>query len=77
MVLDHHGETLVGGVETGAFGNGPGLERAVKLQAEIVVEMARVMALDAESEGMGGLGRGRGGSGLRGFLEGPFFAILG
>ena len=48
VILHHHGEALFGGIERGAFGNGPRFQRAVDFQAEIVMQMGGVMALDAK-----------------------------
>src|SRR5256885_9669820 len=50
MVLGHDREALVRGVERRAPGNGPGLEYAVALQPEVVVQLARRVLLDHEKE---------------------------
>ena len=46
MVLDHHGQPFFRRIERRALGNRPGFERAPYFQAQIVVQMAGVMALD-------------------------------
>jgi hypothetical protein len=48
MILDVHGEPLVGRVERRSLGHGPGHEHAVELEAEIVVQMARGMLVNHE-----------------------------
>ena len=54
------------GIERRAFGNGPGFQRAVDFQAEIVVQMRGVVALDAELQraAMRGFGVDGAGSGV-------------
>ena len=62
MILDHHGETFFTVVEGRAFGDGPGLEDAVQLQTEVIMQTAGVMLLDEERERSGppgGLGERR------------------
>ena len=49
MILDLHRQTLVGRIERRAFGNGPRFEHALHLQAEVVVQMRRVMSLHHET----------------------------
>ena len=48
VVLDVDGEVLLAGLERHALRHRPGRERAVALEAEVVVEPARVVALDDE-----------------------------
>ena len=48
MVLDVHGEVALPGLERDPLGNGPARQGAVALEAEVVVEAARVVALDDE-----------------------------
>ena len=48
VVLDVHGEVALPGLERDALGDGPARERAVALEAEVVVEPARVVALHDE-----------------------------
>jgi hypothetical protein len=48
VVLHVHGERLLPGLERNALGNGPAGERTIPLEAEVVVEPARVMALHDE-----------------------------
>ena len=48
MVLDVHGEPLLARLERDALRHGPARERAVPLEAEVVVEPPRVVALDDE-----------------------------
>src|SRR5262249_44524390 len=48
VILDLHGETLVRRIEARAFGHRPALERAVELEPEVVVEMARRVLLHHE-----------------------------
>src|SRR5256885_4246787 len=63
MVLGHDREALVRGVERRASGNGPGLEHAVALQPEVVVQLARRVLLAHETEqslAWSGCGRGLG-----------------
>ena len=50
MVLGHDREALVRRVERRAAGHGPGLEHAVALQPEVVVQLARRVLLDHEKE---------------------------
>jgi hypothetical protein len=52
MILDHHGEMFHGRVERRTFGNGPGFQGSVDFEAEIVVKVGRVVALDAVLQGM-------------------------
>jgi len=65
VVLGHDREALVHGVERRAAGNGPGLEHAVALQPEIVVQLARRVLLDHEKEQSLARGGGRRGLGRR------------
>jgi hypothetical protein len=51
VVLHHDGQPLVRRVQGRPLGHGPGLEDAVHLQAEVVVEAARGVLLDDEGEG--------------------------
>jgi hypothetical protein len=48
VILDVHGERPLPGLERDALGNGPACERAVALEAEVVVEATRVVALHDE-----------------------------
>ena len=48
VVLDVDGERALAGLERHALRHGPGGERAVALEPEVVVEAARVVALDDE-----------------------------
>jgi hypothetical protein len=48
MILDVDGEVLLAGLERDALRNGPGRERAVALEPEVVVETPRVVPLDDE-----------------------------
>src|SRR5580692_7028909 len=50
VIFDHHGQALLGWVEGGAFGDGPGFEDAVDFQAQVIVQVRGVMPLDAELE---------------------------
>src|SRR6266513_1816116 len=74
VVLGHDREALVRGVERRASGNGPGLEHAVALQPEVVVQLARRVLLDHEKEqSLAWSGRGRGlGRRVEGALLGIF-----
>src|SRR5690606_3009881 len=46
MILDMDGETLLAGNQAWALGDRPALERAVHLEAQIVVQAARRVLLD-------------------------------
>ena len=48
MVLDVDGQVALPGLERDALRDGPARQRAVPLEAEVVVEPARVVALDDE-----------------------------
>jgi hypothetical protein len=48
MVLDVHGEVALAGLERDALRHRPAGEGTVALEAEVVVEPARVVALDDE-----------------------------
>src|SRR5207247_7009893 len=48
MILDVHGEALVGGIEAGTLGHRPALEDAFELEPEVVVQPARRVLLDDE-----------------------------
>ena len=48
VVLDVHGEVLLTRLERDALGDGPARQGAVALEPEVVVEAARVVALDDE-----------------------------
>ena len=74
VVFDHDGEAFDGWVEGGSLGNGPGFEGAVDFDAEVVVEAAGVVTLDAE-EVAGGLG-GKGGSGFGSEVEFAFARVV-
>ena len=74
VVLGHDGEALVHRVERGAAWDGPGLEHAVALQPEIVVQLARRVLLHHEQEqSLARRGRGRG---LGGRVEGALLRVL-
>ena len=49
MVLDHHGQMLVGRVERGAFGHGPGPQHSFHFQPQIVMQPGGVVLLDHEN----------------------------
>jgi hypothetical protein len=70
-----HGEVLLTGLERHALGDGPGGKRTVALQAEVVVQPARVVALDDE-DGLFPLFRAAAIEGLRRLLRIPFPPIL-
>ena len=53
VVFDMHGHALVGRVEARALRHGPTLQRAVKLEPEVVVQAARRMFLHHEGERSG------------------------
>src|SRR5262249_34843338 len=74
MVLDMDRHAPHAGIETGALGHGPALERPIELEAEVVVQAPRRVLLDHERERLSGrrdhaarLGRG---------LEVAFAAVL-
>src|SRR5262249_54153032 len=46
MILDLDGEPLDRGIDRRALGHGPRLERTIELQAEVVMQARRVVALD-------------------------------
>ena len=46
MVLGTDGQSLVGGIDAGALGNGPTEQYAVEFEAEIVVETRSIVLLD-------------------------------
>ena len=48
VVLDVHGQVALARLERDALRHGPARERAVALEAEVVVEPPRVVALDDE-----------------------------
>ena len=50
MVLDVHRHALVGGIEARAFRHRPALQRAVELEAKVVVKAARGVLLDHERQ---------------------------
>lgn len=67
VVLYVHGQAAHLRVQRGPFGDCPAFQRAIELQAEVVVQVTGVMLLDAELQRMGplamaalaaGLGRG-------------------
>ena len=45
MIFDLHGQTFVGGIERWPLRHRPGFQHAFHLQAEIVVQASRAMAL--------------------------------
>ena len=57
VVLDVHGEMALARLERHALGHGPARERAVALEAEVVVEPPRVVALHDEDRIAGGPAR--------------------
>ena len=52
MVLDVDGQVALARLERDALGDGPARERAVALEAEVVVEPPRVVALHDEDRGL-------------------------
>src|SRR5258708_29373376 len=77
MILDEYGHAVRAGIERGALGNGPGLESALHLQREVVVQtgLLGVVPLDAELKRAGGrLGRGR--RGFRRLGESSLFGVI-
>jgi hypothetical protein len=48
VIFHVDGQAFIAGIERGAFGNGPGLEDSVELDAEIVMEAPRRVLLDDE-----------------------------
>ncbi|MNP00840.1 hypothetical protein D3C76_926370 [compost metagenome] len=67
VVLHVHGQAAHLGVQRRPFGDGPAFQRAIELQAEVVVQVAGIVLLDAELQRVGplataalaaGLGRG-------------------
>src|SRR5260370_24870703 len=73
MIFDLHGQTLIGRVERGAFGNCPRLEDAFHLQPKIVVESGSGVALHdkAVPRLLFDLGRR-----LRSLLKAPFSFVF-
>ena len=49
MILDLHGEALVGRIERRPLGHGPGFQHAFHLQAKIIVQARGVMLLHHEA----------------------------
>src|SRR3954468_6402377 len=49
MILNMHGEALLFGVQSRAFGNGPGLQNSAHFQAQIVMEPSGAMSLNAKA----------------------------
>ena len=76
VIFDLDGEALVRDDVAGALGAGPAFEDAVPAEAEVVVEVAGGVLLDAEREVAGGA-VGRGASGLGGDVEVPHGAVFG
>ena len=54
MIFHFHGQALVGRIDRRALGDGPGLEDAVQLQAQVIVQMARGVLLNHEPPMFGG-----------------------
>src|SRR5438874_409873 len=50
MVLNHHGQALVGGVDRWPFWNSPALERPCGFEAKIVMKVRCLMLLNCEPE---------------------------
>jgi len=50
MIFHHHRQTFYVRVKGGTLRNGPGLQGAIDLQAEIIMEVRGVMTLDAKSQ---------------------------
>ncbi len=63
MIFDVDGEGFGERLKRGAFGDGPGFERAVDFEAEVVVQARGVVALDAEEISGGRLTAGGAGLG--------------
>ena len=75
VILGLHGEALVGRIERRALGNGPRLEHAIALEAEVVMQPPRRVLLDDEEQRPGPrLEHRRGwlGRGFEGALGGIF-----
>src|SRR5262245_37776586 len=53
MILDLDGEALLAGIEGRAACHGPGLEHAIHLESEIVMQACRVVLLDDEARVLG------------------------
>ena len=45
MIFHLHGQAFVGGIERWSFGNGPGFEHAIHLQAKVVMQARGAMFL--------------------------------
>jgi hypothetical protein len=74
MIFDHGGKAFDGGVQGGAFGNGPGFEGAGDFEAKVVVEAGGAMALDAKAVAGSGIAFTRRGFGC--FVEAAFAAVV-
>jgi hypothetical protein len=53
MVLDLDGQALVFGIEARSLRHGPALEHSVELEAKVVVQAARRVALNGEAQAAG------------------------
>jgi len=73
VVLDVHREHFVAGLERHALGHGPGRERAVSFQPEVVVQPAGVVPLNHEDRLLAAF---RAAERLRRLRRIPFFAVL-
>ena len=73
MILNLHGEALVGRVERWAFGYGPGLEHAFHFEPEVVVQAGSAVLLHHEAVAGFLLQLGRR---LGGFLEAAFTLVF-
>jgi hypothetical protein len=49
MVFDVHSQALLSRVKGRAFGHGPGPQRAVHFEAQVIVQAAGAVALDVEA----------------------------
>ena len=75
MVFGLHGQAFVGRVQRRALGHGPGLERSVDLEAEVVVQAPGVVLLHDETVSASG-DRASFSRRLGGLVEPSFVAIL-
>ena len=76
MILHFHGQALVGRIQRGPAGDGPGFEDAVPLQAKVVVQLSRGMLLHHKAQSRGG-GYALLARRLLGFREVAFGAVNG
>src|SRR4051812_29473699 len=49
MILNMHGQALLFGIQSRAFGHGPGLQHAAHFQPQIVVQAGSAMSLNAKA----------------------------